>query len=135
MLGVKSLLRTATDSVGLMANANYQLNMRRREMIKHDINPNFRHLCDTAVQFTEQLFGDDLPKQVKDMSEVNKVGLKLAGPRGGYRGRSSGHRGFYQRGGHSNQNRGTRASGRGFLYPRHSRHPYHTGKSETSKSK
>ncbi|XP_038067019.1 uncharacterized protein LOC119737026 [Patiria miniata] len=134
-LDIKPLLRNATDAIALMANANYQLNMRRREFIKQDINPNFKHLCDTTVQFTEQLFGDDLPKQVKDMSEVNKVGLKLAiSSRGGRARGRSGHR-SYDRGGH--QYRGARgAAGRGFLYsrPYNSRQSWHSGK-QSNKNK
>ena len=74
---VNGLLPEATDAFALLANANTELNHRRRELIKPDLHSDYKHLCSTSLVVTDKLFGDDLPKQVKDLTEVNRVGKKL----------------------------------------------------------
>ena len=71
------LLQEATDAFALFANANTELNHRRRELIKPDLHNDYKHLCSSSLAITDQLFGDDLPKQVKDLTEVNRVGKKV----------------------------------------------------------
>ncbi|XP_068745049.1 uncharacterized protein [Montipora capricornis] len=72
------LLQLATDALALFANANSELNQRRRELIKPDLHDEYKHLCSSSLAITDQLFGDDLPKQVKELTEVNRVGKKLS---------------------------------------------------------
>ena len=72
------LLQLATDALALFANANSELNQRRREFIKPDLHDEYKHLCSSSLAITDQLFGDDLPKQVKELTEVNRVGKKLS---------------------------------------------------------
>ena len=71
------LLQEATDAFALIANANTELNHRRREFIKPDLHNDYKHLCSSSLAITDQLFGNDLPKQVKDLTEVNRVGKKV----------------------------------------------------------
>ena len=54
--------------------------MFRREAIKPDLIPRFQPLCKPSVGVTEHLFGEDLGKVVKDMTEqqravVTKMGV------------------------------------------------------------
>ena len=42
---VRQVLDQAMDSIALVANANYKLNMKRRELIKPDLNPTYTRLC------------------------------------------------------------------------------------------
>ena len=72
------LLQLATDALALVANANSELNQRRRELIQPDLHDEYKHLCSSSLAVTDQLFGDDLPKQVKELTEVNHVGKKLS---------------------------------------------------------
>ena len=72
------LLQLATDALTLFANANSELNQRRRELIKPDLHDKYKHLCSSSLAITDQLFGDDLPKQVKELTEVNRVCKKLS---------------------------------------------------------
>ena len=51
--------------------------MRRKEMIKPDLHDDYKHLCSSSIEPTSFLFGDELPKQVKDLTEVNRVGKKV----------------------------------------------------------
>ena len=71
------LLQEATDAFAFIANANIELNHRRRELIKPDLHNDYKRLCSSSLAITDQLFGDDLPKQVKDLTEVNHVGKKV----------------------------------------------------------
>ena len=56
------LLQEATGAFALFANANNELNHRRRELIKPDRHHDCKHLCSSSLAITDQLFGDDLPK-------------------------------------------------------------------------
>lgn len=60
------LLQQSTDALALFANANSELNQRRRELIKPDLHEEYKHLCSSSLAITDQLFGDNLPKQVKE---------------------------------------------------------------------
>ena len=100
--GGKVLAQQAIDSLSLLANANTELNNRKKELIKPDLHSDYKHLC------SAELFRDDLSKQVKDISKVNCVGRKVTtstvtrhkGPTHsnfGYKSQSSGARGKFFR--------------------------------------
>lgn len=67
------------DGVLLLANAtcNQELNYRQRELMRPQLNTNFRHLCSPSNSVTAELFGDDLPKAVKEISDTNRPSSKL----------------------------------------------------------
>ena len=46
--------------------------MKRRELIKPALEAPFTRLCKPDIATTTKLFGDDLPKQLKDMTEVSR---------------------------------------------------------------
>ena len=69
------------DAVILLSNANTEVNLQRREPLKPELHPSYRHLCHPSNPITSQLFGDDLPKAVKDIAEANKISSKLHGER------------------------------------------------------
>ena len=71
------LLQQVTDAFAFIANANIELNQRWRELIKPDLHNDYKYLCSSSPTIMDQLFGDDLPKQVKDLMEVNCVGKKV----------------------------------------------------------
>ena len=75
--GGKVLAQEAIDSLSHLAHANTELNNRRKELIKPDLHTDYKHLCSASTTVTAELFGDDLSKQVKDISEVNRVGRKV----------------------------------------------------------
>jgi len=102
--GGKVLAQEAIDNISLFGTCNN----RRKELIKPDLHTDYKHLCSTSTTVTAELFGDDLSKQVKDISEVNPVGRKLTtsivtrhnGPTHsnfGYKSQSSGGRGKFVR--------------------------------------
>ena len=49
----------------------------RREKIAPELNQNYKQLTFKTEDHPKLLFGDDLPKTIKDISETNKVGQSL----------------------------------------------------------
>ena len=62
------------------SHTNWKLNMKRRELIKPDLNPPYTRLCKEDIKPSAKLFGDDLPKHLKDMAEAKKVGQQMQKP-------------------------------------------------------
>jgi hypothetical protein len=51
--------------------------MKRRELIKSDLNPPYTRLCKEEIKPSAKLFGEELPKHLKDMAEAKKVGQQM----------------------------------------------------------
>ena len=49
----------------------------RRKKIKTELNQNYHHLSVEKGEHQKLLFGDNLPKTLKEMAETNKVGQSL----------------------------------------------------------
>ena len=97
---MSELLSTVMESLALFGHANRQLCMFRREAMKPDMKGEYSHLCSHNLKFTDYLFGDDVPKTVKDISDCSKISNRL-GMRGSFRGRPAFRgrgRGRFQRG-------------------------------------
>ena len=75
---VPEFLQLSLDSLALMGHSINEVNIKRRELIKPDLNDQFKQLCGSHTPVTRLLFGDDLPKSVKEISETNKVGVKVS---------------------------------------------------------
>ena len=84
------------DRVLLLANANQELNYRRRELMRPQLNANYRHLCSPSNPVTSLLFGDDLPKAVKDISDTNRLSSKLTKDSSSTRSAKSRQRPYWQ---------------------------------------
>ena len=80
-LDVPAVMKQLSDGLALASCASYELNMRRREAIKPDLNQEYKHLCSSTVPVTEFLFGSDLSQQLKDMAQANRVANKLSSSR------------------------------------------------------
>ena len=88
-----------------LAAAVFEMNMLRRELIKPGLPEKFLPLCKISIPVTENLFGDELSKSIKDIDEMNKITGKMArqhryapyGIRG--RGRGNNQQHFLARGG------------------------------------
>ena len=65
------------DGVLLLANANMELNVCRREALRPELNASYRYLCAPSNPISSELFGDDLPKAVKDITDTNRITSKL----------------------------------------------------------
>ena len=49
------------------------LSLKRHELIKSSLKPEFRSFCSANNEPTELLFGDDPRKHVKDLTMTNKL--------------------------------------------------------------
>ena len=74
------LIKLVLDSITLLAQANVELNSRRRAMIKPDLNEKFQQICGEHVPVTAFLFGDDVAKTLQDIASTNRVSQKVAAP-------------------------------------------------------
>jgi len=54
-----------------------ELNVRRGEALKPELQMSYRYLCAPSNPITTKLFGDDLPKEVKDITNTNRIISKL----------------------------------------------------------
>ena len=70
-------LKHVMDSIALFGDANWKLNMKRKEIIKPDLSPPYTRLCKEKIKPTTKLFGDDLSKHLKEVSEVKRAGQQM----------------------------------------------------------
>ena len=65
------------DALALLCNTQYEINAFRKSIIKPSLNPKFAGLCRAPpTPPPRQLFGEDLPKQVKELDDHAKtIGL------------------------------------------------------------
>ena len=107
------------NSLGLLGHYNRQTNIKRRDFHKPDLDSQYHHLCTPSQPFTDHLYGDDVPKNVQEIQNFNRIGRKIFGfgrgfDRGFGRGRGKG----YERG-VSRGKRGGLGRGRGRGLDRH----------------
>ena len=57
---LSELINLASDSMTLISSATSELNTKRRENIKPDLQPDYKLLCSTQFPITSKLFGDNL---------------------------------------------------------------------------
>ena len=72
-----TVMSKLADSVTFMCLANYKTSMTRRETLKEVINSNYRSVCGQNTPLGKCLFGDELPKHIRDIAEVNKMSKKI----------------------------------------------------------
>ncbi|ESP03479.1 hypothetical protein LOTGIDRAFT_171416 [Lottia gigantea] len=72
-MDVNHVLKQAMESLALFGHANKQLCFIRRDMMKPDMRGEYLHLC----SHTDILFGDDVSKTVKDISDCSRISNKI----------------------------------------------------------
>ena len=74
----KSGIRLCADTAMLIGQTYFEiLNFRRAKVIP-ELNYSYRQLSFDQGDHPKLLFGDNLPKQIKDISENNKVGFAIS---------------------------------------------------------
>ena len=61
----------------LLLSANRDFNLKCRELIRGDLNKQYAELCSPSVPVSSYLFGDDLNKEVEDVTKANRLGNKV----------------------------------------------------------
>lgn len=55
------------DALTLFGQAQYNLSLRRRYMIRPQLKKKYSNLCNINTPITTSLFGDDVQKEIKKM--------------------------------------------------------------------
>ena len=93
-----STLTGLVDALALLSYANQDVNQRRREDHRSDLNQAYKSLCNSDTDGSAWLYGDDLANRIKSINETNRVANRLgasvasSGYRGFTRGRATGGR-------------------------------------------
>ena len=67
-------VRNCLDAIYLLGHANTAMSMQRRELLRPVLKSDYAGLCDSGTPVTSLLFGDDLPKSLKEARQVGNVG-------------------------------------------------------------
>ena len=70
---IQTIAQMVTDITAIAGKISYDLSLKRHELIKSFLKPEFRSSCSANNEPTELLFGDDLTKHVKDLTMANKL--------------------------------------------------------------
>lgn len=70
------IIPLVADAVTLLGHASYLTSLKRREWLRPDIAPAYQSVCSKSNPVTANLFGDELPKHIKEIGEVNKIARK-----------------------------------------------------------
>ena len=79
-LGQTNMAATVTslvDSLALLATANQDVNQRRRDDHRADLNQAYKGLCKGDQEGSALLYGDEITTRIKDINESNRVATKL----------------------------------------------------------
>ena len=73
-----TILPQLLDMLNVLGNAIFLTSLKRRDELRPHINKSFQSVCSKSTKIITLLFGDDLAKQIKDISEVNKISRKVS---------------------------------------------------------
>lgn len=68
-----------SSSVLLIAYANHDLNMCRRDLFKVDLDEDYKAICSNKQLVALELFGDDLTERLQTVKERKKAAQQLTG--------------------------------------------------------
>ena len=74
---IEDSVRMLTHSIVLSLAANRELNLKRRDLLRSDLNKHYAALCDPSTPVSKYLFGDDLNKEMEDLSKASKLTKKI----------------------------------------------------------
>ena len=66
------------DALVLILSGNTELNLKRRELLRPDLNAQFSALCNASTPISKELFGDDVGREIDEVVKANKLGKELA---------------------------------------------------------
>ena len=130
---VADTLTALVDGLALLGNATQELNQRRRDGHRSDLNARYKRLCNSDATGAGLLYGDDLHNRIKAIGETNRLSSKLATSAGGGSSYTQRGRSGYRPQPYSTRGRATWAGKfRSSFLERGARHSYR-GKSSTQR--
>ena len=76
----KDAFDAITDGVALVLAGSHNLSIKRRDFLRPQVRADFKAIFSTKCPMTTELFEDDLPKRLKDITDTNKIGMRVADP-------------------------------------------------------
>ena len=73
----KNLASRSVDALAMLGHANSELSRLRREQIRFALLPDYAAICKADIPNGPLLFGDDLPKNLKEAKETKALGQNL----------------------------------------------------------
>jgi hypothetical protein len=70
-------LSMLADAVTFLGHASYLTSLKRKDMLTPDIAKPYQAVCSKLQAITSYLFGDQLPKHIKEIGEVNKISRRV----------------------------------------------------------
>jgi hypothetical protein len=70
-----------THAIVLALSANWEFNQKRRDLLRPHLNSRYSALCNPSTPITTELFGDDIGKEIDEVTKTSRLGLKLSTPR------------------------------------------------------
>ena len=74
---IETNAQTVADITPILGKVSYDLSLKRRELIKSFLKPEFRSFCSVSNEPTEFLFGDDLTKHAENLTMANKLNRSI----------------------------------------------------------
>ena len=75
-----TILTSQIDALALLGHANFQLSLRRREMLKPFLKQEYASLCSSQTAVSSLLFGDELQTQLAAIRASNRISNTAIGP-------------------------------------------------------
>ncbi|KXJ11628.1 hypothetical protein AC249_AIPGENE15209 [Exaiptasia diaphana] len=73
---MRKAMGSLSDSLSLLSDASHEIDLRRRNNFKTEMKADYRLLCSDQNPVKDLLFGTELSKSVKDLSEASKQSMK-----------------------------------------------------------
>ena len=70
---MNEVLTLQVDALALLGHTNYDLSLRRLEMMKPSLNKEYASLCSSQTSVTSMLFGDELQSQLNAIRASNRI--------------------------------------------------------------
>ena len=66
-----------THAAVLLLSSNRELSLKRRDLIRPDLNKQYASLCNSSIPVSSFLFGDELNEEVEELTKSHKLGSKV----------------------------------------------------------
>ena len=88
----QEMIELGTNALTLLGQCNKQINNKRKEFHKVDLDAKYHYLSSQNLPYTDKLYGDDVNKNIKEIQDINRLSKNIGRgtnptSRGGFRGR------------------------------------------------